>query len=57
MIDTFLHIWTKILESNLFNFVLMLILLDWIVKKGTTNTLIDNDPNIHLNNNDRWVQK
>lgn len=34
MIDTFLHIWTKILESNLFNFVLMLILLDWIVKKG-----------------------
>lgn len=33
MMDTFLHIWTKILESNLFNFVLMLVLLNWIINK------------------------
>lgn len=31
--QTFLNIWSKILESNLFNFVLMLVLLDWILKK------------------------
>lgn len=33
MIDAFLDIWQKILESNLFNFVLMLVLLDYILKK------------------------
>ena len=33
MMDTFLHIWSKILESNLFNFVLMLLLLNWIINK------------------------
>lgn len=33
MLNTFLHIWSKILESNFFNFVLMLVLLNWIMKK------------------------
>ncbi len=33
MTETFLHIWSKILESNLFNFVLMLVLLNWILQK------------------------
>lgn len=33
MAETFLHIWSKILESNLFNFVLMLVLLNWILQK------------------------
>lgn len=33
MINTALHIWSKILESNLFNFVLMLVLLNYILKK------------------------
>ena len=33
MIDTLLNIWNKILTSNLFNFVLMLVLLGWIIDK------------------------
>ena len=33
MTDTLLEIWNKILTSNLFNFVLMLILLGWIIDK------------------------
>ncbi len=33
MINTLLEIWNKILLSNLFNFVLMLFLLGWIINK------------------------
>ena len=33
MIETLLEIWNKILTSNLFNFVLMLVLLGWIIEK------------------------
>lgn len=33
MIATLLEIWNKILTSNLFNFVLMLVLLGWIIEK------------------------
>ncbi len=33
MTETFIHIWHKILESNLFNFVLMLVFLNWILNK------------------------
>ena len=33
MIQTLLEIWNKILTSNLFNFVLMLVLLGWIIDK------------------------
>ena len=33
MIDTLIEIWNKILTSNLFNFVLMLVFLGWIVEK------------------------
>jgi len=33
MIDTLLEIWNKILLSNLFNFVLMIVLLGWIIDK------------------------
>ena len=33
MIDTLLEIWNKILTSNLFNFVLMLVFLGWIIEK------------------------
>lgn len=33
MIQTLLTIWNKILMSNLFNFVLMLVFLGWIIKK------------------------
>ena len=33
MIDTLLEIWNKILTSNLFNFVLMLVFLGWIIDK------------------------
>ena len=33
MTDTLLLIWNKILTSNLFNFVLMLVFLGWIIDK------------------------
>ena len=33
MLETFLEIWNKILTSNLFNFVLMLVLLGWLIDK------------------------
>lgn len=33
MLSTLIEIWNKILLSNLFNFVLMLVLLGWIIKK------------------------
>lgn len=33
MSETLLHLWNKILLSNLFNFVVMLLLLSWLIKK------------------------
>ena len=33
MFESFIKIWTEILQSNLFNFVLMLFVLGWIFKK------------------------
>lgn len=33
MTDTLLQIWNKILTSNLFNFVLMIVFLGWIIDK------------------------
>ena len=33
MLNTLLEIWNKILSSNLFNFVLMLVLLGWLTEK------------------------
>lgn len=33
MLATVIEIWNKILTSNLFNFVLMLVFLGWIIKK------------------------
>lgn len=33
MTETLLHIWHKILISNLFNFVVMVCLLSWMIKK------------------------
>ncbi|MCM1265833.1 MAG: ATP synthase F0 subunit B [Candidatus Gastranaerophilales bacterium] len=33
MTETLLHIWSKILLSNLFNFVVMVLLLGWLIKK------------------------
>ena len=33
MINTLLEIWNKILTSNLFNFVLMLVFLGWLIDK------------------------
>ncbi len=33
MTETLLHIWSKILLSNLFNFVVMVCLLGWLIKK------------------------
>lgn len=38
--DNLLHIWDTIVKSNTFNFIVMLLLLGWIVKKiNLTNTL------------------
>lgn len=41
MMDTFIHVWTKILESNLFNFVLMLVLLNYILKKANISDKLE----------------
>jgi F0F1-type ATP synthase membrane subunit b/b' len=33
MLQMLVHIWEEILKTNLFNFILMLILLNWIIQK------------------------
>ncbi len=42
MINILLEIWNKILTSNLFNFVLMLVFLGWIIKKCKIADMLEN---------------
>ena len=43
MLNTLLEIWNKILLSNLFNFVLMLVLLGWIIEKFDIGGALEKD--------------
>lgn len=40
--EQLLEVWKEICESNLFNFVVMLLLLGWIIKKCNISQIIEN---------------
>lgn len=40
--ENLIEIWNKILTSNLFNFVLMLVFLGWIIKKCKISDMLEN---------------